>query len=78
MSGKLKATLIILGTYLSLWTVLYTVVMGTDFSYYFTYQYLGWAGGGEIPTFITMYAVLGTIIGLGLARLISWASRRNK
>lgn len=73
-----RLLILVIFIYLVAWTLIYTIVMGSDFSYYFTYLYLGWAGGGEIPTLITMYAVIATLFVAGGARVFSWAWRKNK
>lgn len=44
--------------YLLVWVLIYSVVMGLDYSYLGSYFALAWRGGGELPATIQMLTFL--------------------
>jgi hypothetical protein len=65
--------------YFVLWTLLYVSVNGSDFSNYLGYVRLVWTGrAGEIPTLISLYSIIGTIIFGVAAALFAWAVKKMR
>lgn len=57
----LNYIVVLIGLYLFLWTVVYSVLMKFDFNYYWDYLWLSWISPGEIPAYIQMYSVSLTV-----------------
>lgn len=59
------------------WTVSYIAFMGNDLKYYFDYLRLVWSGkGGELPTFIQLFALVITVVGF-IAFLVTCLVKRK-
>jgi hypothetical protein len=56
-----KYLLAALASYALGWTGGYALIMGTVFRYFVEYLQLAWTGGGEIPGFIQLVAVGGSV-----------------
>jgi hypothetical protein len=50
------------------WALSYTIVVGTDYRWFFTYLLYAWTGGGELRTFVN----IGAIATACLAVLGTW------
>jgi hypothetical protein len=58
----LKAFGVVLGTYLVTWTFWFVVLGGGSPDSFLYYFFLGFTGGGEIPTFIHLFAAASTLV----------------
>lgn len=74
MSSPLRKIVIssayVVGSYLLAWILIYSIVLGFDYSYFGRYFVLAWRGGGEMPATIQMLSFLATaffvLAGLGI------------
>jgi len=48
--------------YFLAWIAAYAVIMAFDFSHVRQYFILAWTGGGELPSFIQLVAVLTSLV----------------
>jgi hypothetical protein len=68
----LRAFGIVLGTYLVTWTFWFVVLSGGAPGYFFYYFFLGFTGGGEMPTFIHLFAAATTLLFAGPVLIIKF------
>jgi hypothetical protein len=57
------------------WTLLFPLIVGPHFSYFFEYLKLAWTSPGEYPATINFYAIIVTIIAMVVGEL--WSNRRR-
>lgn len=74
MMRFIRGSLILFGSYLAAWTVVYLAVMAGDTRYFFEYLVLAWTDPGEIPATINIFALIITAITAG----ITWFVRSRK
>lgn len=48
--------------YMVIWTMIYIVFMGLDFTHYLEYFRLAFSGPGEIPALIRIYSLIITFV----------------
>ena len=65
--------IVIIISYVTLWSTLYFWIMGLNTSHFIEYFQLSWISSGEIPSFIQWGAILGTIL-VTIAYLV-WKAR---
>jgi len=49
-------------SYFVLWTLTYLIIMGPEYKYFIEYFKLAWTNPGEVPAFLQMVALIGTLI----------------
>jgi hypothetical protein len=57
-----RLVLILIGTYLAGWFVLFSILTGFDYQYLLPYFAYSWSGGFELPAFIQLGAIAVTVL----------------
>jgi hypothetical protein len=84
MRKLLKYAVVLVPVYLAAWTASYTYMFlsrgdGWDFSFFFEYLGLAWTfSGGELPTFIWLFSIIGFLPLAGLSIFLLWRYERRK
>lgn len=73
----LKTLLILCVVYAATWFAGYIAVIGFDFRFVPEYFLLGWSGGGELPAFIQLLAIMTSGVTLIIVAIV-WRLRRRK
>jgi len=80
-----RYTVVLAAVYFVAWTASYAVMFvsrgdGLDFTFFFEYLRLAWTfSGGELPSFIWLFSIIGflPLAGLAVSLLIKYERRKT-